>query len=218
MKEKRKKRILVVASVEAEKKAIASGIGHHPDIDILVSGVGIAQAAACTATALASSTYDLVVSAGIAGGFPERAQIGSVVLADKIVAADLGAESPEGFLSMEQLGFGSNSITVDPKLLEKVNKALQPSKLSVHIGTMISVSTVTGTRKTLQLLTSRIPDALAEAMEGFGVATAARYHRVPVLEIRAVSNLVGPRDRSQWRIEEALHSLKKASSALLEVI
>lgn len=36
------------------------------------------------------------------------------------------------------------------------------------------------------------PGALAEAMEGFGVAEAAARAEVPVLELRAVSNAVGP--------------------------
>lgn len=218
MKDKVNNRILVVTSVEAERDAVARGIDHHPDIDILISGVGIAAAATCAATALTSSSYGLVISAGIAGGFPGRAEIGSLVLADQIIAADLGAESPDGFLSMEQLGFGSNNIAVDLQVLKKLNTALQRANLTAQIGTIISVSTVTGTESTLKQLSTRIPNALAEAMEGYGVAMAAKYHRVPVLELRAISNLVGPRDRSQWRIEDALHTLEKACSALLEVI
>ncbi|NEE34633.1 futalosine hydrolase, partial [Streptomyces sp. SID7982] len=54
------------------------------------------------------------------------------------------------------------------------------------------------------------PGALAEAMEGFGVAEAAARAEVPVLEVRAVSNAVGPRDRDAWRIGDALAALTDA--------
>jgi futalosine hydrolase len=54
-------------------------------------------------------------------------------------------------------------------------------------------------------------------MEGFGVAAAAKEFGLPVLEIRAVSNAVGPRDKSAWRIKEALQSLEAASKVLTEV-
>jgi futalosine hydrolase len=53
---------------------------------------------------------------------------------------------------------------------------------------------------------------VAEAMEGFGVATAAGD--LPYAELRAVSNPVGPRDRAAWRLGEALAALSTASGAL----
>ncbi|MGV9898589.1 hypothetical protein ACWDVV_31180, partial [Streptomyces tendae] len=65
---------------------------------------------------------------------------------------------------------------------------------------------------------SAAPDALAEAMEGFGVAEAAAAHGVPVLELRAVSNPVGPRDRAAWRIGEALAALTDAFGKLAPVL
>ena len=59
---------------------------------------------------------------------------------------------------------------------------------------------MTGSADRAAELRRRHPRALAEAMEGFGVAEAAAAHGLPVLEIRAVSNPVGPRDRAAWRI------------------
>jgi futalosine hydrolase len=51
---------------------------------------------------------------------------------------------------------------------------------------------------------------VAEAMEGFGVATAAAGAGVPFAELRAISNLVGPRDRAAWRLEDAFAALRRA--------
>ncbi|MYS28400.1 futalosine hydrolase, partial [Streptomyces sp. SID7804] len=56
------------------------------------------------------------------------------------------------------------------------------------------------------------------AMEGFGVAEAAAAHGVPVLEVRAVSNPVGPRDRAAWRIGDALDALTEGFGKLAPVL
>jgi futalosine hydrolase len=81
-------------------------------------------------------------------------------------------------------------------------------------GTVLTVSTVTGTAATTAALRARHPDAVAEAMEGFGVATAAAWHGVPFAEVRAISNTIGPRDRASWRIPEALNALTEAFAAI----
>ncbi|MFC8454495.1 futalosine hydrolase, partial [Kitasatospora sp. NPDC057223] len=158
---------------------------------------------------LAGRRYALVVSAGIAGGFAPHAPVGSVVVADAIVAADLGAETPDGFADVTELGFGTVRHTPPPAAV-----ALAAQALAATTGTVLTVSTVTGSAGRAAALAARHPGAAAEAMEGFGVAEAAARHGLPVLEIRTVSNAVGPRDRSAWRIGEALGALERAFAAL----
>lgn len=211
-------RVLVMTSVSAERDAVLRGLHGDDRFDVLVAGVGPVAAAASTATALAAAEYDLVVSAGIGGGFAGRAEVGTLVVANEIVAADLGAQTPEGFCSLDELGFGSTRVPVDANLVASVVKTLRAAGLPVTSGPVLSVSTVTGTAATALELATRVPGATAEAMEGYGVATAANLRGVPILEIRAVSNAVGPRDRAAWRIEEALSILESASSVLPEVL
>jgi futalosine hydrolase len=83
---------------------------------------------------------------------------------------------------------------------------------------VLTVSTVTGTAERAAELAARYPGAAAEAMEGFGVAEAARLHGVPVLEVRAVSNAVGPRDRAAWRVPQALTALSEAFGKIVPVL
>lgn len=211
-------RVLVVTAVSAERDAVLPAFHNDPRFDVLVGGVGAVLAAVNTTKALAAAQYCLVISAGIGGGFSGRAEVGSLVVGTEIVAADLGAETPEGFLSLDKLGFGFTRIQTDAGLVERVTKALRLAKLPVNNGSVLTVSTVTGTAETAIELAARIKDASAEGMEGFGVGLAALDHGLPVLEIRAISNLVGPRDRSAWRIEEALDVLEAACEVLAEVI
>lgn len=213
-----KQNVLVMTAVEAERDAVLRGIGGNSRYDVRIAGVGPAAAAVSTAAALAASRYGLVISAGIAGGFAGAADIGSIVVAETIVAADLGAETEEGFASVDKLGFGTSQIEPDHSLVSRLTAALKTAGLPVHAGAVLTLSTVTGTKETADRLAARIPGVAAEAMEGFGVASAAGYFGVPVLEIRAISNAVGPRDRAAWRIKEALEALETASAVISEVL
>ncbi|WP_405490293.1 futalosine hydrolase [Streptomyces sp. NBC_00096] len=192
-------------------------IHHRGAFDVLVAGVGPAAAAAGTATALALAPgpdgYGLVVSAGIGGGFAPAAPLGSLVVADAIVAADLGAETPQGFLPVAELGFG-RSVHLPPAELA----ARAAEATGALLAPVLTVSTVTGTADRTAALAARHPLAGAEAMEGFGVAEAAAAHGLPVLEVRAVSNAVGPRDRAAWRIGDALAALADGFRALGPVL
>ncbi len=149
--------------------------------------------------------YGLVVSAGIGGAFTPLTPLGSPVVASDIVAADLGAESPEGFLPVTALGFGRDRFAPPPALVREVAAAA-----GAAAGPVLTVSTATGSAERAGALLAAHPGALVEAMEGFGVAEAAARAAVPVLELRAVSNAVGPRDRDAWRIGDALAALTDA--------
>ncbi|MER5973023.1 futalosine hydrolase [Streptomyces sp. NPDC002055] len=187
-------------------------------VDVLAGGVGPGASAAATAGAVMAGAlhgrpYGLVVSAGIGGGFAGTAPVGSVVVADTIVAADLGAETPEGFLPVTELGFGTSAHRPPAAL----SRALAAAA-SAASGPVLTVSTVTGSAARAAELAARYPGAAAEAMEGFGVAEAAAAQGLPVLELRAVSNPVGPRDRAAWRIGPALTALSGACGALVSVL
>ncbi|MET8939354.1 futalosine hydrolase [Streptomyces rubiginosohelvolus] len=222
-------RVLVVTAVPVERDAVTRAFGGPEErlalpgaelhrrgaFDVLAGGAGPAAAAAATAFALASGApasgasasapYGLVVSAGIGGAFSPVTPLGSLIVADGIVAADLGAETADGFLPVTALGFGRDRFTPPPALVRAVAAAT-----GAAAGPVLTVSTVTGSAERAGALLAAHPGALAEAMEGFGVAEAAARADVPVLEVRAVSNAVGPRDRDAWRIGDALAALTDA--------
>ncbi|RXZ76688.1 futalosine hydrolase [Paenibacillaceae bacterium] len=211
-------RILIVTAVAVERDAVLRGLGNDSRFDVIAAGAGVAAAAAATAAALARSPYRLAVSAGIAGGFADQTTVGALVVSSEIIAADLGAETPEGFRSLDELKLGSASAKVAPHLPAKLAAALKQAGLAADAGPVLTVSTVTGTASTAVELARRVPGAAAEAMEGYGVATAAAFSDVPAMELRAISNMVGPRNRDAWRIPDALKALEAASAVLKEVI
>ncbi len=158
----------------------------------------------------AGTPYRAVICAGIAGGYPEVAPLGATVLGTGCVAADLGADSPDGFVSLDALGFGSATAPVDADLLDALTGALPHATA----GLILTVTTVTGTAQGAAELRRRHPDAVAEAMEGYGVGVAAAGARVPFAELRTIANPIGPRDRPSWRLDLAFAALADCAAGL----
>jgi futalosine hydrolase len=219
-------RILVVTAVPAESAAVIgarrpaagqlAGLAvqrcQTPAglLDVVCGGVGAVPAALSTAQVLLPGRYDLVIAAGIGGGLGP-AEPGSVVVADAVVHADLGVQTADGdFSPLSELGWGPVRFEPDRDLAgELAGRAAAP------LGTVLTVSTVTGTRARAAALLAAHPNALAEAMEGAGVCQAAERAGVRFAELRAISNRVGPRDRDSWQIEAALTALSRACAQIL---
>jgi len=196
---------LVVVAVEAERAAVKAAAPH---VDVMVAGVGPVAAAVAATTALVRgpragrSPYSHVISLGIAGSFDPAAQ---VLVATRAIAAELGVEDGD---DLAALGLGGEPVTADPS----VGAALSDGVLR---GDLLTVWRVTATASSAARLRARYPDAVGEAMEGYGVAAAAAAARLPFAEIRTVSNLVGPRDREGWDIRGALARLTDVARVVL---
>ena len=229
--------ILVICAVAAERYAVVRNLGSATPIEVAgLSGVtvdtsagelqvfdggpGPVAAALSTASLLAlGPEYDLVISAGIAGGFRGRAEIGDIVLADQVIAADQGVMTDEGFSTLRDLGLPGEGGYAVGNVEHRARLASGPYRLLA--GDILTLSSMTGTDARAAELASRYPRAVAEAMEGYGVIEATRRSSertgrdIPFAEIRAISNIIGRRDRSTWNIPLALGALADAMSTLL---
>jgi len=225
---------LVVTAVDVERDAVADGIGEPHEItvgpylrskrcrtpsgDVLVvaGGVGPAAAAGAASYVVAVEPVTLMLSMGIAGAFPStRLPMGAVAIASAIVAADLGAMSPERFLDLGAMGLdGGAAVTCDADLVATCVDRATAAGMTVAVGPVLTLSTMTGTAsRAAQLMSEH--GAVAEAMEGAGVAHVAALHGIPVGEIRTISNQVGDRDRAAWDVLAAVNALTDVARAVL---
>ncbi|WP_245588596.1 futalosine hydrolase [Deinococcus pimensis] len=179
-------------------------------VPVAVSGIGAVNAALATTELIASERADLVVNVGIAGAY-DRAGLrpGDLVVASEVIYGALGAVDGARFLPLDELGF-----PLLPGLFNRLpvwtgSEALARA-LGAAFGPVVTVETVTGDAGAARVLQDRWPGALAEGMEGAGAAHAALRLGVPCVELRGVSNAVGPRDRSSWEIGGALRAVRGA--------
>lgn len=213
-------RILVVTAVRQESEAVVRGLAQlrtatAVSVNVLVGGVGPVAAAVATADALATDAgYDCVISGGIAGGFAGRTDIGDIVVATASVAADLGCRTEDGFLTLSDLGLEQESTLSFPHAPAWASRIGDHEGAAVT-GDVLTLSCMTGTDSEATSLASRHPQAVAEAMEGYGVAWAAQRRGVArVGEIRSISNVIGKRDVPTWNFDAAFDALSRAFAAL----
>ena len=154
-------------------------------VDQLCCGIGPVEAALATAHALADRRVDAVLHVGIAGA--TSLEPGTIVIGTESVYCDVidaNATLPR-----------VSRIEVEPGLVARAHEAL-PEARAMPIATCARVG----------------GGALCEveAMEGFGVLRAAALAGVPAVEVRVISNSVSHADRSLWRIDDALTTLRGA--------
>lgn len=180
----------------------------QPHVEMLVTGIGPVEAAAAVSRALAQSSYDLVISAGIAGAFEGAAEIGEgVVVADEFLQLDLETNAPlslpEGLSVIDRAG--SDLVLVD-RLVEVGFRSVRG----------VTVTRVTATDATASALAAL--GVGVESMEGFAVLRAAEIAGVPAVEVRGISNVVCERARSGWDFAAGVRGAEKILNALLSLI
>ncbi|MDV6373321.1 futalosine hydrolase [Deinococcus arenicola] len=186
---------------------------------VVVSGVGVVAAALATMRALAEEGAGLVISAGIGGAYPSSGlRSGDLAISSRIIQADLGAWDGQQFLDFDELGLSILPDSSHAGRFAAWGAAPEIARRTgAEVGPMLTLSSVTGSAEAAAALEARFPGALTEGMEGAGIAHAALLAGLPVLEVRGVSNAVGPRDRAAWQIAQALQATRRGVETALEV-
>jgi futalosine hydrolase len=181
----------------------------RPHVPVLCTGVGAVNAAYSLTRFLEREGAREVILCGIAGAYPCAFEegglsIGSVACAETECYGDLGAQSANGFLDMQALGFPV--IAGEKPVFNTLPLQIFPAERRVRFVTM---NTCTGSDENARELEIRTGGAI-ESMEGAAIVHVATLYGIPVGEIRGISNRAGNRDRSTWRVKEAAASAQQA--------
>lgn len=179
--------------------------GH--DVDVLVSGVGMVATAAWCARMLQRERYDLALNFGVCGAFDRALGAGTVVHVVSDRLSELGAEDGEAFLTIQQMQLLGDH---EPPFRDgKLVNASPPA--SVTLSSLpavhgVTVNTVHGNERSIACVTERFAPQV-ESMEGAAFMYACAVNDVRFAQVRAVSNVVERRNRSAWKMTEAIENL-----------
>lgn len=227
----RPNRWLLVVAAPAEARAVLLGLNMDESLarrewtlltgpgqlDLVVSGIGKANAAAATARTLDPSTHEAVISVGVAGSLPgSPAGLLQVVVGTRSVYADEGILTPEGFTDCCSMGFPlgpfeGSAIPAATTVIER----LRP--LSDHAGPIAAVSTCSGLNQLADEVRART-GAIAEGMEGAAIAHVGARLGVATGELRVISNTTGDRAAQRWDLKGALAALERVIGRLRETL
>ena len=184
-------------------------------IEILYTGVGSVATAYNLQKKLLQNAYDLVIQAGVAGAFSNSIALGSVWAITSDCFADLGAEDHDNFLSVFDLGLcKDNESPFTQKRI--INLHLDKFTLTIHRATAITVQSTSGSERSIAQ--RRKWEADLESMEGAAFHYVCQLEEQAYIQVRSVSNYIIPRDRSTWKMQEAIASLNQFLIEFMETI
>jgi futalosine hydrolase len=186
----------------------------RPHVPVLVTGIGAVNTASSLTCFLERQGARAVVSCGIAGAYPnafdnDGLTTGSVVCAGSECYGDLGANSPNGFLDLQAMGFPL--IATPEPVYNTLPLQLFPATRRAGF---VTVNTCSGDDAAARQMEARTGGSV-ESMEGAAVAHVAALYGIPAGEIRGISNRAGNRDRSTWRVADAAAAAQQALLAWL---
>jgi futalosine hydrolase len=219
-------RILYVTATSAEAEALKKvpGISYISDryffrdieIYLLIAGIGsVATVWSVKNWISMHGKPDLAINAGIAGSYNPEYGIGSVVSPVSDCFADAGIEDRDVFLTISESGLSApDEFPFKNGFLHSENDFTEDLKNNLNQVRAITVNTATGSDLTKNKWLSKFnPDI--ETMEGAAFFYICAIENIPFLALRAISNMVEPRDKSKWEIAVALGSLSEKLGEVL---
>ncbi|MBN1387673.1 MAG: futalosine hydrolase [Bacteroidales bacterium] len=178
---------------------------------LLISGIGPVSTVYAIMNYLAhNGKPDLLINIGIAGSYTGNLPVGTVVVPVSDMFADLGVCDGKNFIPLSRAGIKDDDdnytptgiFHADQEIVQKLAAYLSPVKA-------VTVSTATGSAEIREAIRSEHnPDI--ESMEGAAAYYVCNKQGIPCIGIRAISNMVGPRNKSLWDIDLALEQLEQA--------
>jgi futalosine hydrolase len=212
---------LLVAATSAEIVEICGQIQPYQITEInenwsvLVTGVGIVPTVFHLTKALCTNNFRFVLNVGLAGAINKSLSLGETVNIISDEFAFWGSEDNDDFLSVFKTGLqNSNEYPFSNGKILALKSDFDFSSIKKVSG--ITVQTVTGSVKSIDLL-HQLYQADVETMEGAAVFYVASQFNIPSAQIRAISNYVEPRNRDNWKIQEALTALSVVVKLMLEL-
>jgi futalosine hydrolase len=202
--------ILLIAATPNE---IELFINQYSNVDILITGVGTPATIYHLQKKLYQGDYDFVIQAGIAGAFSNELSLGETVLIKQDTFGDIGAEEKRIFTPFTSSGLidGHHFPFANGWL---INATTLPKNVTLKSVKAVTVNKVSDSFLQKIQLTDAF-DAQVESMEGAALHYVCLLEKISFIQIRSISNYVGERDKSKWKIKEAFENLNTELTRLI---
>jgi len=189
-------------------------------IHILISGIGMIATSYNITNIITQNDYDIALNFGLCGAYPNRGiQIGDVVNITQEELGDTGAMDHENFLTVFDLGL------IEPNEKPFINKTLKnPYELeTIEYYTeydkvkSITVASTSGEEKQIALR-QKLFSAQVENMEGAAFFYVMLMKKIKFFQIRAVSNIIEPRNKQKWQVKKAINRLNDSAIEIIKFL
>lgn len=206
-------------------------IGKYRGICVLLSRMGIVDAAATTARAIELFSPRLVAMSGICAGFSARSKIGDVICVDNCWEHQAGKWSGPNFkLEEYQMPLNDRIRTMFRQIIEhtdsfkKFRESIPAAKSdqngNIHIGPLVSGSAVVASDKLQEMIADQHKRLVGLDMEVYGVARACHLAQgnIEFLAVKTVVDLADENKNDRLQAYGSTLSAKIVSYMIPQVL
>ncbi len=181
------------------------------------SGIGLLASSVSLMKMFVQETPSLIIQVGIAGCFDKKVPLGKVFAVKDDFAGDIGVMENKVWKDLYDLKLDKpNDAPYEKKSLpnpwlSQYNLLKLPTKKGV------TVNTISTDKNKIDLYSGRYKATL-ESMEGAALHYMGRDLNIPFIQIRAISNYVGERNKAKWNMQEAIYNLNETLLQYLDAL
>ncbi len=220
--------ILIVSTTQQEVKQLCPdfsltigvinplSIGFRNDVNVLITGVGAVPTTYHLMSVISNSQYSMIINIGVAGSYSPKYSIGDVVMVEKETFSDYGIDDNGHFYSIFDKNLANpNQFPYENGWIRWPSNEYFPLVNHLPKAKGITVSTASGSAEVISRIKNQF-SADIETMEGAAVFYTCCMMNIPFICLRGISNLVEPRNVSNWNLPLAINNVCLEAKKLIE--
>lgn len=172
------------------------------------SGVGMLASAVSLTRLVSEEKPDLIIQIGVAGTFNLQQTLGKTVVVKDEILGDMGVEEDGKWKDLFDLKLEKSSYHPFEKRKLPNPWLATYNLLNSPEVTAITVNEISTNQDRINQLIRKY-DPQIESMEGAALHFICREANIPFLQMRAISNYVGERNKANWKMKEAIETLNE---------
>ena len=184
-------------------------------VNAVITGIGSMQTTYRLMEAIQQQRPGAMIQAGIAGSFSLTCPPGTLAIVQEESLGDLGVEEDGNFKDLFDMNLQQSGIFpfTDTALLNPYTSHW--AHFGLPFVKAVTINEITTSPQRIRILQQKY-SAIVESMEGAAFHYVALQQNIPFLQLRAVSNMVGERDKKNWLMKESISLLNQQLINLLQ--
>lgn len=211
--------VLVIAATDRELTGLKEISFTRPSLMVhtAVTGVGLLPSTYAIMQLIARLKPELIIQVGIAGSFNPTLVLGTAVTVRQEMVADMGVYESDVYHDIFDLGLAEKNMPPFEQGAIVNHHDYLINAASLPAVSAVSVNEISTSTEKINVFAEKYK-ADIESMEGAALHYVCAMQQIPFIQIRGISNLVGERDKTKWKIPESMLAATNACINLINKI
>jgi adenosylhomocysteine nucleosidase len=201
------------------KVIVEEAIYRDQPIILVESGIGKVNAAVAVTLLIERYKPDLIINSGSSGAFADGLKVGDVVVATQYRYGDVDATCfgyEHGQVPQMPVKYDLDEEWVD--LARQAAAVADKLPYSLDFGLVLTLDSFMSESERVEWIKSTFPSVKVSDMEGLAIVQAAAQYGIPVLAIKAVSDITGHGGDTADSFDDNLDDVAKHAAHFTELL